>query len=303
MSVKFIEEGHKYIDEEGNFYTSTTTVIGKYKEPFDAEYWSKYKAIERFITETKGEDKWLEFKSEVGYKKVNITFDEKAKEESKAAVAALQSAILVEWEVEKNIACFNGSNFHQAKEQGWLSSDVHFEGVKYKNWHKLGVQDMGGINVNPKDLPDGVYSELILWNNQYRVAGAADIVYIETVNGIRYIDIDDYKTNKKIETSSFKDRFRGRYKTMLHPLSQIMDCNALHYTLQLSCYALYLEKFGFTPRFLNFQHWKNVSVDSEGNPDKLNPLYKFEKNYEVEYKRKEVIAMLEHHKRKYINAS
>ena len=247
MGVQFIEEGHKYINDEGQFYTSTTTVIGMYKEPFDADYWSLYKAIERFITETKSAEEWIAYKKAVGYKKIVPNYEEQAKPENRVIIEQYQRDILKEWDYEKNIACFNGSNFHEAKEAGWLESEVHYDGVRYKDWHKLGIQDMGDGNVNPKDLPDGVYSEMILWNTRYRVAGAADIVYIETIDGVRYIDIDDYKTNKKIEETSFLDRRYNRYKMMQVPLSNIMDCNKCHYELQLSTYAYYLECFGFTP--------------------------------------------------------
>lgn len=298
MSVQFIEEGHQYIDKEGLQYTSTTTVIGKYKEPFDGEYWSLYKAIERFITETKGGDEWIDYKRAVGYKQIVPNFKTQANAENTAIILGYQVDIKAEWDFERNIACFNGTNFHEGKEAGWLQAPVHFDGVKKKNWHNLGIQNMEGVNINPKDLPDGVYSELILWNNRYRVAGAADIVYLETIDGIRYVDIDDYKTNKKIETSSYFNHKTKRNKMMLTPLNNIMDCNGCHYELQISTYGYYLECFGFVVRYLNFQHYKNVAVDEDGEMDKKNPRYEFAKNYELEYKKKEVVKMLEHHKKK-----
>ena len=292
MAVKFIEEGHKYVHSSGEYYTSTTTIIGKYKEPFDSQYWSLYKAIERFVIETNGADVWDHYKRKVGYKNVIPIYKKKAKEDNKAIINLYQQKILSEWEYEKNIACFNGSNFHAAKEKGWLEKTDHYDGVRYKNWHKLGIQDMGDTNVNPKDLPDGVYSELILWNNQYKAAGAADIVYIETVDGVRYIDIDDYKTNKKIEEQSYYNKHTRCHKMMLAPLANVMDCNRCHYELQISTYAYYLECFGFVPRYLNFQHYNNVGTKEE-------PKYKFNKNYELEYKKEEVVKMLKHFNKKY----
>ena len=36
---------HKYSDDEGRVYTSVTTLIGKYQEPFNQRYWSMYTTL------------------------------------------------------------------------------------------------------------------------------------------------------------------------------------------------------------------------------------------------------------------
>ncbi len=75
-----------------------------------------------------------------------------------------------------------------------------------------------------------------MWNEEFRIAGQADKVIIED-----YIDIDDYKTSKKIDTVSFK-HYENGYVMMKSPVYNLMDCNFFHYTLQLSIYGWMLSK-------------------------------------------------------------
>jgi hypothetical protein len=290
MVVQFIEKGHKYLNELGKPYTSATTLIGKYKEPFDGEYWSMYKAVQRLVEEEHNEYYFQQWKGSIGYKNVINTFVNEADEATIEKLKTTQEVIKKEWEYEKNIACFNGSNFHKAKEDGWLAKPEHYEGVIKRQWYTTGVQDMSGKNISPEDLPDGVYSELVLWNHFYEIAGQADIVYIETVDGVRYIDIDDYKTNKKIDETSYQNPRTKKYKMMQKPLGTVMDCNHGHYSLQLSLYAWMLEQFGFKVRNINFQHWNNVGTKEE-------PHYEFNRDFPISYLGKEIKKMLDHYHR------
>ena len=45
-NVKYSDAEHVYWDDEGN-YISVTTLIGHYCQPFDKEFWSSYKALEK----------------------------------------------------------------------------------------------------------------------------------------------------------------------------------------------------------------------------------------------------------------
>ena len=47
--IKFHDEEHKYY-MDGKRTDSVTSVIGKYKHPFDKDFWAKKKADERGIT-------------------------------------------------------------------------------------------------------------------------------------------------------------------------------------------------------------------------------------------------------------
>ena len=41
---------------------------------------------------------------------------------------------------------------------------------------------------------------------------------------------------------------------MKPPVNHLMDCNYIHYELQISMYAWMLQQFGFVPRNLAFHH-------------------------------------------------
>ena len=51
-TICFEEEGHKYYDIAHPEYkfTSVTTIIEKFGQPFDKEFWSAYKALQELLT-------------------------------------------------------------------------------------------------------------------------------------------------------------------------------------------------------------------------------------------------------------
>lgn len=133
------------------------------------------------------------------------------------------------------------------------------------------------LKLSAKDLyllPDGYYPELIIWNDKYTVCGTADKVWINTIDGVRFIDIDDWKTNKEIKMPT-------RYN-MEAPLGHLSDVNYIHYTLQLSTYAWMLEQVGFTIRNLYLTHQREINGEST--------------RYKLQYLKKEVLLMLNHKK-------
>ena len=49
-NVCFNDSEHVYWNEEsGDRYISVTTLIDKYVQPFDKEFWSSYKALEQLL--------------------------------------------------------------------------------------------------------------------------------------------------------------------------------------------------------------------------------------------------------------
>ena len=48
--VFFNDEYHEYRDKiDGSKYISVTQIVGKYKTPFNADFWSSYKACEALL--------------------------------------------------------------------------------------------------------------------------------------------------------------------------------------------------------------------------------------------------------------
>lgn len=155
-----------------------------------------------------------------------------------------------------------------------------FASVHGKFYHVFNIN--GGSSVYD-DLGEGTYPEMKFWDHNWRIAGRADKPTIEIVNGVRYLHIDDYKTNKKLEDQSYYDG--KEFRMMKGPLSHLMDCNLVHYQLQLSLYQFMGEYFNFKPglrRIIHFPH----EIEGLGKPDP--------KIIELPYLRSEVLLMLRH---------
>jgi len=147
--------------------------------------------------------------------------------------------------------------------------------------------------------PDGVYLERKLWHHGYFIAGRADKIILRTeyddLNNLserriqrRYADIEDYKTNEKLDWKSYQYK-SGSYKMMKPPLAHLMDCNGTHYKLQLSIYMFMLEYQGFTPGNITVIHYPHPTEDNP-NPKPIR--------YPIEYMKKEVVLMVNFMNRK-----
>jgi hypothetical protein len=116
------------------------------------------------------------------------------------------------------------------------------------------------------------------WRHDWAIAGRIDKPTIETVKGIRFAHIEDYKTNKILRTEGYDDK-----DMMLPPISHLPNCEMIHYGLQLSIYQYILEYFGYRPgirRIIHFPH----PIEGLGIPDP--------RIYLIPYYRNEIISML-----------
>lgn len=200
--IIFKDSDHSYLNTDTNEkYCSVTTLVGKYKTPFDTEYWSKYKAIEallpnfRFFLKLyrrdlhKLEHKLLSTSEEESYGlDILQTYKEK--------VLWFQQS----WQKEKELGCEKGTAYHDFKEQDSYIRRLElnpFTNSIYTVFERpvnkiLGIDNQSLLD-NLYHLKDGVYPELLIWNHFFKIAGQSDRVFIETINNIRWIDIDDYK--------------------------------------------------------------------------------------------------------------
>jgi hypothetical protein len=239
--VTFNEEAHSYTnDRNGKKYISATTIIGKFKQPFDKVAVSTAYAKKHGNTP----EYWQK-----------------------------------EWSKISKVACDKGTLFHKRKEQEGIDKGYAVQDKKIIPVHV--AEDLAKIDHDYRDIPDGVHQELLMWNNYFELAGIADII---TIDG-NYFDIDDYKTNKKIDKFSFCHPKTG-YKKMMFPLQHLQDCNFNHYQLQLSIYAFMLEQLsGKKCRSICFHHHPPKADDpSQAQEEGIR--------YDVKYLKKEVLDML-----------
>lgn len=253
----FYEPTHKYfkdtLEEENNFI-SASGIVEKYAIPYDMEYWTLYKAYEFLCwTELKGYsldiDTFLEFKSDAisanfkvyrrGYRIGDYSLFDHLRmwmDENKAA--KIRKYIHTTWRKENKISLVKGNNLHNYKERSALETGFvvnPFTGNKLKvipcnKWISSTTKKR---TVDLTNLEDGYYAELIVdfeWG-----LGQLDKLYVES----RVIFVDDWKTNKKIET-------QNQFQRMRSPVQHLEDCNFNHYRIQLSFYIWILLQYDYT---------------------------------------------------------
>ena len=76
-----------------------------------------------------------------------------------------------------------------------------------------------------------------------------------------------HNTNKKIDQKSGFNTSTKKNATMLYPLTNLMDCNYMHYTMQLSTYAYMLQQLN--PEFV-VKQLILVHYDHDGNETTYN---------------------------------
>lgn len=294
----FDEASHTYINSiEGYLYTSVTTLISRYKEKFDSEYWSLYNAGRRILNiPDERKDEYSKLMKSYGLDFNNKTVDNfiisycfmmksSSHLEKDVVIQRLkeeQEAEKDRWKDNNKKATDAGTKVHKYKEESLLDFGIDLDifGLDVKVINLLEEID------DLSKLQDGVYPELMVWNNKFRIAGISDKITIETIGTKRFVDIDDYKTYKKVDEFSFLNKVTGEYKKMLPPIGHIMDCNKFHASLQLSMYGYFLECFGFTIRNIKFTH---IIMDE----DKTKILG--EKPYHCKYLREECVSILKHY--------
>ena len=79
-----------------------------------------------------------------------------------------------------------------------------------------------------------IRSELIIGDPEFDIAGAVDQIYYNTQT--EELEVWDWKTNKEIKYEGYK------HKKLLGILSDLEDCNFVHYSIQLNIYKYILQK-------------------------------------------------------------
>ena len=282
-NIAFEEEAHIYYDvtKPNEKFISVTTLIHHFTNPFDKDFWSAYKALEKLLPKSDWE---IEKKSLLSTKKFDKVllemYDISENDFNKA-----QQAILDEWDIENKRSCERGTKIHSDLENSLYGKRRDIDLAKYQIGGKFEcIKDH-----NELDLEYGVYPEYLIHrvseDGKLRLAGQIDLL----VKKGNKIIIADYKTNKKIETKSFFDKAKKSSVKMKYPLNTIDDVNYWHYTLQLSTYAWMIQKLN--PEFeiedlvmIHFDHSDNMTV------------------YHLPYLKDEVIKMLLYYKKESVLA-
>ena len=274
--VFFNDSEHVYLDKlSGEPYISVTTLIGKYENKFNSDFFSKYKALEALIDGDQFslvKDGLLAtqiWKPEL-LDKFNIdqqTFEDKTNE------------ILKSWDNTRDEACDHGSYVHEIMETSFYGN-THFDLSNFGCPQICGNFDCVKGNYH-LDLENGIYPEFLMsyiTPEGLHIAGQADLI----VKNGNDISILDWKTNKEIKKRSFFNKAKKKNVMMKYPLSNIEDCNYWHYTLQLSLYAYILQQLN--PDF-EIKELKLVHIARDGK----------QTVYDLEYRKSDIERMLKHY--------
>ena len=257
--IVFRESDHKYFDltDTSRKFVSVTTMIHSFSQPFDGQFWSAYKALEKLIPE----DSWkIEKKALLNKKKFDpillSTYDITEAEFNKT-----QQGILDEWAKENAISCERGTKIHAELEHALYKQKKNIDLKKYEIGGKFECRQ----DYTDLDLEEAIYPEYLIHyiskDKTFAVAGQIDLL----VKKGNHLIIGDYKTNKKIEQKGFFNTKTKSTTKMKFPLNALDDVNYNHYTMQLSTYAWIMQKIN--PEFIiddlvlvHFDHQDNMTV-------------------------------------------
>ena len=153
----YSDEEHVYIDKKDNSrYISVTTLINKYSEEFDEDFWSSYKALEEIMD---SDTFSILKKALLATKKFNHKILKKFQIDEEL-FANKKAEIVAQYNATKNEACEHGTAEHLRKE-------LSFYGKHDFDFGRYGYKDLSGEydckkNYYELDLERGVYPEFLI---------------------------------------------------------------------------------------------------------------------------------------------
>lgn len=224
--MKFIDDSHSYINTNNQSYRSVTSLLKKLEK----------------------EKNWDEIAKKYA-KKHNIPLEQ----------------VKTLWQKEKDDSIVRGKKYHSSAEAQDLSQE--YAVVMSDTGERITLPVYKSVIVNgtkiesKQELPDGVYPELMLWIDEYQIAGQADKIIIHN----KLIDVIDYKTNKKIEKTGWVDFKTGKTHKLLYPCEHLDECNFSIYSLQMNFYA-YIIKYHNPGYRIGKMIIKHIMFDEKGEP-------------------------------------
>ena len=183
-NVAFSEADHIYWDvNTDQRYISVTTLIGKYEQPFDSDFWSKYKAFERLVDST-------EFKLEKSRLLKTKQFDDELLHTYNIDITnfnTIQQDILDEWDRKNREACERGTKIHAAMENKFYTGAPSYSLRAYGIGGKFECKK----NYTELNLTQGVYPEYLVYvdDDNLHLAGQIDLLVKDNnmITVIKYV--------------------------------------------------------------------------------------------------------------------
>lgn len=200
-NVKYCDESHTYWDDNGK-YISVTTLIGEFCQPFDKDFWSKYKALEKLLSK---EEFKMEKKVLLDTKKFDLGYLMDMYNFTELDFNKAQQDILDEWQKENMKSCDRGTKIHAEMEAMFVpKKDTELKkfglGGKFKvNTNATLMEN----NINILDVEKGVFPEYLVYRNsddgKFKLAGQIDLL-IKDGNDIIIVDYKGLPLDTPIPT-------------------------------------------------------------------------------------------------------
>ena len=209
--VAYNDLAHAYWNVNDNAkYVSVTTLIHRFTQPFDKEFWSAYKAMEKLLDS----ESWKQVKKELlATKKFSLEilplYDISEYDFNKT-----QQDILDAWQQENFKSCERGTKIHAKIEQSMYDMGSNCSLKKFGVGGKF-VCEKGRTNL---DLENGVYPEYLISRTSkdglLRIAGQIDLL-VKNGNEITIMDWKGLPLDTEIPTPNgfklLKDLQEGNY--------------------------------------------------------------------------------------------
>ena len=178
-------------------YISVTTLIGKYEKPFDKDFWSLYKALEKTLNV---EQFKTQKKRMLETKTINLDLVCSELDIDKKLILSSQQDILDEWEITNKESTERGTAIHNELENAYYKSPTC----------NLKKYNIGGTftckkNYYQLDLEKGVYPEFLIYRESedgiLRLAGQIDLL-IKDGNDIYLFDYKGLSLDTPIATKT-----------------------------------------------------------------------------------------------------
>ena len=186
-NICFNEKEHVYFDitDPSKKFISVTTLIEKFGQPFDKNFWSAYKALEKLLPK----DAWaIEKKSLLTSKKFDPAILE-LHDISENDFNREQQGILDAWEEENKKSCERGTKIHADLEHSFYKKKKNIDISKYQ----IGGTFECRKDYTDLDLENAVYPEYLIHrvtpDGKLCIAGQIDLL----VKKGNHITIGDWK--------------------------------------------------------------------------------------------------------------
>lgn len=258
--VKFIEDTHRYLDEEDRELISVSAFTERFKQKVD------WKAVAKKV----------------------------ALKQSKTGEPTTTEEVLAKWERKRDLSAQTGTLYHSIRENELLAQvNPEFYGVSCDT-QQCEFYDGAKYSIPINKLENNtVYPELMIYDFDHMICGQADKVIVAK----KKINIWDYKTDTEIKYKAFSSKWVEPAK-LLGPLSHLDDCNANIYSIKMSLYMYLLWKSNkgtLLPGDIIIEH---VHLERDSDNDNLpilkdnKPIVKKIEQIKLPYRKKEVEAML-----------